>query len=219
MSSNSTTLTISRILKSTLCFFLIPILANNITKLINNEIVSFTLSIHLSALILFSMNWDLVSIHYKRFKDDFNESIFFVIIGVIIISILLFVNHFYFNAFSLVINKEELSQVSFFIPLILFAYSFLFASIYIITFKCLSDRLVLKQAEITVISSSSFIFSLLFVIIFIPFDKILWLKGYIFYFIITIILSYLYNQTKSLFTSMLAFSIALLLINTAIIFI
>ncbi|MFV0479537.1 MAG: hypothetical protein ACK5LZ_03075 [Anaerorhabdus sp.] len=218
MSSNNTTLSPRRIIFSLISFAIIPFAANSISSIIHNDVVAFTLAIHFSSILLFWLNWDLVAIHFHRFIEEWKECSFFVLIGSCILGLMFFLNATYFHAYTLTVNVEDISAISFFIPLILFAYCVLYASVYLITFKCLSDRLVIKKAELTVIFFSSFLFSLFFTVCFVPFDALAWVKAYFFYFFVTIILSYLYNQTKSLMTSLVAFTIVLLVVNCIILF-
>ncbi len=216
MTTNNTTLSFKRIFLSLLGFIIIPFNAALVDSIIHNQVVAYTLSFHLSGMLLVALNWDIMAIHYHRFIEDKKESFFFVTFGCIALGIAFILNHFFLHAYTLTLNPEEVKDISFFIPFLLFAYTLLFSSLYLISFKCLSDRLVIKKAEATVIFFSSFLFTLLFVISFVPFDTLEWLKGYIFYFFITMILSYLYHQTKSLMTSLVSFTLVLLIVNIII---
>lgn len=213
MSNESTTLPYSRIILSVCYFLIVPVFSPLINMIIQNQLISYTFAVSLSGLLLMIQNWDLLAIHGNRFKDDYKEAIFFTIIGILIMSFLVWANTNYLNAFLPLIAKESLQAFSWFIAPILIINTFVFAMNYVIVFKCVTDRLKLKHAEAVVILLSGFIFALLFTVTYIPFDMIAWLKGYLFYFVITIIISYLYNQTHSFLPGMFSLGFVLFLFN------
>lgn len=180
--------------------------------------LAYCISLHLSGCYLIARNWDIISIHWVRFMDDLKESLFFSLVGFILLAILFYINSSLLHASILTINPEDVKSISFFLFLPLFTYGILFPALYLIAFKCLSDRLMIKKAEFTVIFFSSFLFSLFFTALFIPLAPLAFLKGYLFYLLVTMILSYLYNQTKSLVTSFISFSLILIVVNSLIIF-
>ncbi|MEG0168613.1 hypothetical protein [Anaerorhabdus sp.] len=213
MSNQSTTLPYSRIILS-ICFFLIvPIFSPLINMVIQNQLIAYTFTVSLSGLLLMIQNWDLLEIHGKRFKDDSKEATFFTILGILVLSFIVWANHTYLKAFLPFIDPEILSSFTWFIIPIFLVNTFVFAMNYVLVFKCVTDRLKLKHAEAVVILLSGFLFALLFTVTYIPFDVIAWLKGYLFYFIITVIISYLYNQTHSFLPGMISFGFVLFLFN------
>ncbi len=213
MTEQSTTLSIKRII-ITVCYFLIvPIVTPLLNMIINNELVSYTFAVNLSGLLILIQNWDLLALHAKRLKEDVKESIFFFFVGIILITGLFYLNSLYLHAFVPIIDIEQAQAFSLFNGIFFLAHSFVFALIYVVTFKCVTDRLKLKHAEIVVILLSGFLFALLFTVTYIPFDLIAWLKGYLFYFVITLVISYLYNQTRSFLPGMIGLAVALFIIN------
>lgn len=218
MSTTNTTLTFKRILISLLIFFIVPILNPLLNTVIKDSMISHTLLTNLAGFILMVINWDLLQIHAKRFASDIKEALFFTFIGIILLGISFTVNHMFLHAYVPVVNSESFNSFILFSIPILLAYSFVFAMNYVIAFKCITDRLNIKQAEITTIFLSGFLFSLLFTIFFVPFDLISWLKSYLFYLAITTIISYLYNQTKSFLPGLIALGTILLGLNLYIVF-
>ncbi len=218
MSTNNTTLSLRRIIITLLGFISIPFIKNITESIIHNELASYTFAFSLIGIFLTFLNWDLLCVHLQRFTSDIKESLFFTLFGTIFLALLFVMNYLLLNAYVPLINPEEFKEFTILFFPILYSYTVLFSSLYIISFKSLTDRLGIKKAELTVIFFSGFLFSLLFTMTFIPFSVFEWLKGYLFYFLVTTVLSYLYNQTKSLFPSLIALSICLLGMNLFLIF-
>lgn len=218
MTQQSSTLSIKHIL-ITFCFFLIvPILTPFLNNVINNEAISYTFTLNLAGLLTLIYNWNLISLHARRLNEDKHEGLFFFGIGLIALTLLCISNQIFLRAFAPIIRPEQVQGFALFNIIFFLSYSFIFALIYVVTFKCVTDRLNLKNAELIVILLSGFIFSLVFMICYIPFNVLEWLKGYLFYFLITTVISYLYNQTNSILPGMLSFGSALFIVNLLVYF-
>lgn len=218
MSNTTTTLTFKRIITSLLIFFIVPILSPIIDTVVKDPMISYTLLTNIAGFTLMIINWDLLTIHACRFKSDIKESLFFTIIGALLLGIIFIVNQMFLHAYVPIVNPDSFNSFILFSVPILLAYSFVFSMNYVIAFKCITDRLNIKQAEIATIFLSGFLFSLLFTLFFVPFDVISWLKSYLFYLAITTIISYLYNQTKSFLSGLVALGTILLGLNLYTIF-
>lgn len=218
MTQQSSTLSIKHII-ITFCFFLIvPILTPILNMVIHNEAISYTFTLNLAGLLILIKNWNLISLHAERLKEEKHEAFFFFGIGLVALTVLLIINQMFLKAFASIIIPAQVYPFSFFNLIFFLTYSFIFALIYVVTFKCVTDRLNLKNAELVVILMSGFIFSLIFMICYIPFNLIEWLKGYLLYFLVTSVISYLYNQTRSILPGMLSLGTALLIVNLLVYF-
>ncbi|MEG0177444.1 hypothetical protein [Anaerorhabdus sp.] len=218
MTDKSTTLPFNRIILAICYFLIVPILSPLINILIQNQLISYTFAVSLSGLLLMIQNWDLLEIHAKRYKADFKEALFFTFVGAIILAFIIWVNSTYVHAYMPHLDKNIMIDFSWFVVPIVFINTFIFAMNYVIVFKCVTDHLKLQHAEIVVILLSGFIFALLFTVTYIPFEVIAWLKGYLFYFVITLVISYLYNQTHSFLPGMIGFGFVLMVFNLISIF-
>lgn len=218
MTQQSSTLSIQHIIFTFCSFLIVPILTPLLNMVIHNEVITYTFTLNLAGLLILIRNWNLISLHAQRLKEEKHEAIFFFGIGLLLFTLLFIGNQLYLDAFAPIIKIQLIQSFSLFYLIFFTAFTYIFALIFVVTFKCVTDRLNLKNAEMVVILLSGFLFSLIFTICYIPFNLIEWLKGYLFYFFVTSVISYLYNQTRSIIPGLLSLGTALLIVNMLVLF-
>ncbi|MCF0115141.1 MAG: hypothetical protein HUJ56_07300 [Erysipelotrichaceae bacterium] len=210
----SSTLSLKRIIYTTILFLGIPILSKWINQFIQNETISYTMVINIIGCILVMYNWNLIGIHYNRTKYNLKESLLYFIIGIIGITVWFLFNLAYIKGAVLTPDIATLQTYPAGIPIIFLAYGFVLPILTSMTAKCLTDRLPIKTLELQVIIVTGFAFSLFYVAFYVPIGIASWAQGYVFYTVLFMFISYLYNQSSSLLPGTAAYSLVLIVYFT-----
>ena len=218
MSISRSTLSVRRIIITILLFALIPLLFPILNHFIENKTISYTVLVNVIACIVFIYDYDLLALHYNRVKKNAKESLIFYFIGLIFYSILFTVNHFFIKGYLPYIDPKIVRSYMVAAPLMYIAYTFIFSILISICYKCLTDRLIIKDKEPLVITFSGVLFGLLFTVAFVPFSWEMWIRSFILISIQVAFLSYSYNQTTSFLPGAIAMGTILLAYNLFLLF-
>lgn len=207
----SSTLSAKRVIISLLLFFSIPLLSYGANFILNNQTVATTLVINVIGCILVIYNWNLIGIHYNRSKNDLKTFFLFLIVGIIGVTLWTFINNTFLKGTILTPDKATLDMYPAGCVCILAAYACVLPLLMSMASKCMTDFMPIKKKEVQVIMVTGFLFALTYVVVFIPFNFMLWVQSYLYYVVLFMFLSYLYNQSSSFMPGTLAYSIVLLI--------
>ena len=198
--------------------FLIPTMIIMINQFVDSPTISTTLIFNFVTFIIVITNNRLLSLHLKRFKNDFTNSLAYVF-AIIVLLLIIYLLNYTFNILQFsIIDFEVLHTYSFHSLTIICAYTLAYAIITCITFKLLTDKFPYKNNPVTIILNSTIantaFFTLSYITMFlvIPFDLSIVFELIIVNFVLSIVIAYSYNQTRSLITPILAISISVLII-------
>ncbi len=201
------TLTFKRIIITSVLFFCIPLISYLFDTIISNITISYSLTISIVSFIFIIYNWHLFALHYNRAKKNIGDSIFYTVFGVLVIGLLTFLNQKYIHGYLLLADVETLKKYQAASLLLIFVYSFSFNFSLTIAYKCVVDRIKFAVSTVQVILFSGLFFALLFTIFFVPFNISLMISSFLYYSLLYIFCSYLYNQSGSLIPSIIALTI------------
>ncbi len=206
---NKTSISIFKIIVTLCAFASIPFIAQLVDLVVNNETLSFTATLHTVNFIIVMLNYNTVEIHVTRVKENFNDFLIFTLIGLVILFGLFYCNEQWFHAGILMPNFDNLVGYELFIPLIYLAYSYAFSSCFVFTFKCFTDRFQVKSNELVIILVSGFSYGLLVSLLMVALTSTSLALNFIFYFIVSTLSAYTYNQSRSLIPMMIAYGTVL----------
>lgn len=207
-----------QIIISYIVFFLTPLSLNILNSYINNLTITTSLIYSFQALIIITTNYHLLKEHFNRFFKS-EDRLLFIILGILIFVIIFALNNSLIKSYFNRIDAYDYFKYIIFSPLFLISYAILFPINYCTIYKMITDKFSIKNLELVVIIISSILFSLLFVLFYVPFSIELYIRGFIFYFLITACISYLYNQTNSIATSIISFSVVSIIFELVYLFI
>jgi hypothetical protein len=202
------TMSTKRILISLLIFLLIPACAHLLDLKINQYAISlmFSMNIGTSALIIY--DWNLFGIHYNRSKQNIMDTILFTVFGSILILIWVYVGSSMLKANIILPGNSDLIEYGYARPGMLIAFSFMEAVSVSISFKCFTDHFDVRGKELQSILLSGLLFGLVFTLMFLPaWNTGLFFRTYFYNMILIAFLSYLYNQSHTIFPGILAMTI------------
>lgn len=207
---NKTNLPFPRIIISLGVFFLLPLCTSLLNSIVSSLTITNTLIISLTALVLTALNWDLLARHGRRFANDLKDGLLFTLVGLIVLGLLAAVNAGFLHAPVFAIEKSILLQYSFFIPVIILVCSLGRALNFTLAFKIFFDRIHLRVNESMTILVSGFLFGLCCTLVMMPISLDAFIRLFIYQFILSLLGSYLYNQTHSFVPMTLAYTLMLL---------
>lgn len=206
-------LTFKRIFITSLLYLSTPFSARLVNTLIQNETISYTLIISIVGFINITYNWDLFALHYNRSKKAVGDTLFFTLVGLALIGLITFININYLYGYILLANKDTVLRYFGGALLVLIVYSFIFSFNTLITFKCVLDRIKISNTSFQLIIFSGLMFGLIFSLFYIPLNINIQVSSFLYYSIIFMICSYLYNQTRTIIPSLISLSLVLLIVN------
>ncbi|MFI3283541.1 MAG: hypothetical protein R3Y57_00510 [Erysipelotrichaceae bacterium] len=169
----------------------------------------------ISFVILF-LNYNLFSLHFARFVEQ-KDKLLFCFVGFLAFMIVYAINAFFLKLPFISIEQTSLQRYALFIPFIVLTLSYFYTISYILVYKLLTDRLNINNAEVKVIFVSSVIFSAILSIVsgfnMQVFDLNLCLSYFALYMMVTLVVSYLYNQTGNLFVSIISMGTCIFICN------
>ncbi|MBR2066783.1 MAG: hypothetical protein IJ875_00715, partial [Solobacterium sp.] len=147
-------------------------------------------------------NWQLIELHIQRIKENGN-GLLFTIIGILVSFSLLLLGENFLNCDMILPTVEDIhlyghTRLGMFI-----AYSFIKITFISIVFKCITDRLDIKEKEVQVILFSALVFGLILTLSCTSFVISDIFRTYIYNLLFIGYLSYSYNQTTSLIPGIL----------------
>ena len=207
---NSTHLSILRILITATLFFAIPFMIPILSDFVTSPTIAATVIIHSVTVFLVISNFDILDLHFKRIRNQLQDVLLYAFFGFLLFFAAILLNHYLFLAPVLVPDLEIIKAYPFFSITIFLAYSFCWSTCFSIAFKAITDRFKVRIGEKIIILFSGILFGLLIAIAFSNFQWELLLRGFIYYFSISIITSYLYNQTHSIIIIIVSYGLAIL---------
>lgn len=170
-------------------------------------IITKTLVFSFLALLILFLNYNLLTLHFNRLKNQKDRLLFFVL-GFSYFFIILGINHYLIKAdFS--IPHQVSTGFNLFYPLFIIVFSLPFSCTYIIAYKVMSDNFNIHNSELKVILISSIMFATLIALVSGNWNVLLFLN-FVTNLLVTLGVSYLYNQTGNLAGGMLSLGAALL---------
>lgn len=207
------TLSLKRTIVSVVLLLSIPFLFPFIDKYVQNSTITYTFLFNFIGCILFIYDYDLIALHYNRIKKNLKDSFLFYILSLILFAIIIVLNHFFIHGLIFTVDYQTFHTYYAGNFLMLLAYGPVFALGISLFYKCITDRLIVKNKELLIILFSGLIASLLFTICYVPFDIVNWSQTYLLYNMIIITLSYTYNQTTSFLPGAMGLATILVIYN------
>lgn len=212
--TNSTSLSMPRILLTLLVFASVHYAVDAVDIMIQNEVISYTLIIHSCTLILAILNMDVLELHTQRLKGKTSDTLLFTIVALILCAGINYIDTIWLHARMTSLNLTEVSSYSFFNLTFLLAYSFSWAISFVIAFKAITDHFKIRISEQWIILFSGVLFGAFTALVHSPAFTLEALgPRFIYFFLISIVSSYTYNQTNSILPMGFGYGLALLLIN------
>ena len=179
---NKTTIPYPKILISLVIYFVLPLSAVWLNRLVDSLTITYTLIYSATALILVSINWNVFSLHLQRFSQNIKDCLLFTLICLIALLVLQLGYHYILQPGGMIVEREILLHYTFFIPAMVLAYSLCYAVSFTLAFKIFVDRIHLQVNESLTILISGFLFGFLCTVGLLPstFDQFLRLFGYFF---------------------------------------
>ncbi len=209
----NSTLSKKRIFITALIFFITPLLHYFVNARIENETLSLMLSLNFTGWALIIYDWNLFGIHYNRAKANIKDTLIFTGIGFALLLVWALLNLKFLKGYMLLPDQETLSQYRFALPPILIAFSYIQATIINICFKTMMDHVETASREVFVILLTGFLFGTIYTLCFTPYQASILVPSLLYNIITVTILSYLYNQTSSFISGILAFGTVYLVLQ------
>lgn len=210
--TKSTHLSIPRILMTLVLFLIMPYAIKAVNTMIQSQTISGTVILHTLTLILVIMNFDVLEVHYQRLKGKLGDFILFTLIGIALIGFITYLNSQWIHALLWKPEKEVLSSYAFFAPTVALAYSFSYSFSFMLAFKAFTDRFKVHIGELIIIFVSGISFGLLVAFSQSNLQMNYFISSFIYNTLITLVASYIYNQTNSILPVAISYGIVLLVI-------
>ena len=217
---NHNVLTWIKIIICTLVFFCIPAGCMMLNSFEQSRTVAMTLTLNTAALIMIGLNHQLAALHVRRFASNLKENLIYVVFSALFVWAIGYLSGRFFSFQTEVIDPEILSSYPFFAPTILIAYTLSYAFCFNTVFKLMTDKLHPHTEPQIVILISGLLFGMTITLsqfALIPllkgtFDVMIFLKGFVVNFLLSLCCSYCYNQTRSIVSMTLGMSLASLIL-------
>lgn len=192
------TLSAKHIFLSALMIAAVPLLANLTDRLVSQDWIAlmFSMNICTSALIVY--NWPLIDRHLRRSALAVGDTVLYTVIGFLLTGIWTWFSISFLKADVMIPSRAVLIGIGYARPGMLIAFSFMSACLFNIGFKCITDHMDVRNKEIQAILISALIFGFLMTILFGTYSPMSLIVTYLYYLILTAVLSYLYNQSHSI---------------------
>ena len=105
---NKTTISIPKILISLIVYFTLPLSAAWLNQFVDSMTITYTLIFSAAALVLVSLNWDVFSLHLRRFTGNIKDGLLFTVICFIAIVLLQFASRFVLHPGPVELEREIL---------------------------------------------------------------------------------------------------------------
>ncbi len=206
----ATSLSRRRIVNSLLIFAAIPVLRTLLNRLTGSDTVALTFAFNAAAWALVLYDWELIALHWNRFKSRRGDGLIYTIIGLALLGAWFWVNQSFLHGYVLLPDAGELSRYSFAWPAIMAAFTYCQAAVINILFKCLTDHFDAVNHELAMILLSGFLCGALYTVTLTPVSYAYLVPTYLFNIVTVGILSYLYNQSHTFIPGILALGTVLL---------
>lgn len=210
--TNSTSLSLTRIFITLAIFFVVPYAADAADLMLNNLVISRTLALNTCAIIVILLNFDVLQLHARRLKENIFDAALFTLLAALLCAAVTLINKNWLLAEIWSFEMAEMSQYSFFFFTMLIAYSFSFSFSFILAFKAITDRFKVRVSEKLIIVFSGVLFGAFMALSMAQsLNPSLLLRMFGYYFLISVIASYTYNQTHSLLPMGFGYGLVLLI--------
>jgi len=215
---NHNYLTYIKIIVCSLIFFFVPYLTEILSSFVESRTISLTLVVSTAAMLLIFFNHQLAGLHWKRFLANLKENCVYILFSALYVWAVYYLSARFFFFQSESIDPLILKSYPFFAPMILITYTFSYSFCINIVFKLLTDKLHFKVEPQINILISGILFGLFLAVsqfavlplISGQLDTLLFYKGFLVNFMISLCISYCYNQTSTVVPMTFGFTLALL---------
>jgi len=209
MSQNTlSTLSTKRILISLLLIISIPAVTYGVNLFADQFNLSEAFAFNLAGCLLIFYDWNLFGTHYNRSKYNIKTFFIYFLIGIALIGLWLQAGIHFLQTGPVLPEGTSLIRFGYGRPMMMIAYSFLQAVVISIGFKVLTDHMDVRHRELQSILLSGFLFGLLYTLLFsFPFELTAFVRSLLYNVVLTAILSYLYNQSRSFMPGLTAFTV------------
>ncbi len=207
--SAKTVSTLSRkhIFISILLIVCIRLLAIVINLFANQEGIALMAAMNLCTGLLIVYNWPLIDRHCKRTLGAIGDSLLFTAIGIVSIGILTWLSITFLKADVLLPEPQLLIGVGYARPGMLIAFSIMEACMVSIGFKNMTDHLDVRNKELQAILISAIVSGLFMTVLFTNPELFMMIRTLPYWLLLTMILSYLYNQCHSIIPGIVALTV------------
>ena len=201
------TLSGKHIMISILLIIMIRVLAMVINLFTNQDGIAFMASMNLLTALLIVYNWPLIERHRLRSLASIGDSLLFTAIGIVSIGALTWLSVTFLKAEVLLPDPRLLIGVGYARPGMLIAFSIMEACMVSIGFKNMTDHLDVRNKELQAILISAIVSGLFMTVLFTDPDLLSMVRTLPYWLLLTMILSYLYNQCHSIIPGIVAMSV------------
>lgn len=217
---NHNLLTYLKIIVCCSVFFVLPVCADLLVPFANSRTVALTLVISTAAMFLIFANHQLAALHWRRFMDNPKENLIYIFFAALFVLGVGLLSRYFFHFEMEIIDAEILSKYPFFAPVILISYTFSHAFSINIIFKLMTDKFHFSENPLIVILCSGLMFAIYLTcsqFILPPllsggFSPDVILKGFMINLLVSLCISYCYNQTRSVFPMTFGLTLASLIL-------
>lgn len=200
-------LSTKRIIISLLLFIAIPVSIAAADRYINQWCITAMAAFNIFGSILCAYDWNLFAIHYNRSKRNMSDTLLYTVVGTLLIGMLYLINVRFLHGSVVIADPDSLTAFGYARFGMWIGFSFMQSLTLGLVYKCLTDRFEAPGNELQIILLTSFLFGFVYLVLFIPFSITVWLRTYFYNVMLIAIMSYLYNQSRSLIPGMLAMGI------------
>lgn len=206
MKNQSTLLPKKKIWLSLLLFLAMAGLVYPLNLLLKQSDLSHMVILNLGTTILLLYQWKLVENHYVRFKNDFKECVFYLVLSLLVTS-------FWLQCFLWIeapvplALQQSLIRYGYARPVLFISYSFVQAFLWGFLYKILSDRFSSRLRIRFKLFLSAFVFALVSSLLFLTNSWIGNSLLILYQFGIGLMIAYSYHQTRTVIPSTLALTL------------
>ena len=203
---------LSRIVVTMLLFIMIPIGAALMNIVVEHETISLMCSMNIFGALIIMANWDLFNEHFFRSTEKLSDTLFYIVIGVLVIYVLFYIGNHFLQANILVVPRSTLRAYGYARPGMYIAFGIIQPIVVNICFKLMTDRFDIRNKELQSILISGIVFGAIFTIIFSYNHFSVFFQTYLYNLLLISFLAYLYNQSRSFIPGVVSMSIVYLLV-------
>lgn len=201
------TLSGKHIFISTLLIAGIRLAAYGINLLTRQDGIAMMAAMNLCTSVLIAYNWPLIDRHWRRSMANFGDFLLFTAIGTVAIMLMTWASIRFLKADVLLPERALLIGVGYARPGMLIAFSIMEACMLNIGFKNVTDHMDVRNKELQAILISAIVFGLFMTVLFTEWNLLILVRTLPYWLLLTMILSYLYNQCHSIIPGIISLSL------------
>ena len=206
----NTTIPVTKVLISLLIYFILPFSAPWLNQFVDSLTITYCVIYSAITFLLTAFNWNVVQVHIQRYREDLKDCMLFTVIAIILLVIMQIIYTLFVHPAKPVLEQTILLHYSFFTPIMVLVFSIGYSFSFTLAFKIFVDRIHLNVSESMTILISGVVFGFLCALTQMPSGFDPFFRFFFYYFFISALASYIYNQTHSLFPMTLAYGLVLL---------